>query len=190
MFSCFIVYSIIYVIAYCKCCQRKIYGRKSTKQKFRPGAGCLAGAGIRYPRKAEKLVYDGFYDCYRLASLLLFYSYFLFAVIIIVGSVVVILNDGRNPGLIDFAITTEGIIIGRNFYDYDEIKNFSIVYKPNQDTKKLYFEFKNPMKMRLSIALINMNPLPIRENLLKYLPEDLERTDQPLSENLARIFKL
>lgn len=115
---------------------------------------------------------------------------FLFAVIIIMAGFVIILHDGREPELVKITVTDEGIIVGRKFYDYDEIKDFSIVYKPSQGIKNLYFEFKSAVRHRLSIPLLGMNPLQIREYLLKYLPEDLERTDQPLSEGLARLFKL
>ncbi len=129
-----------------------------------------------------------------IGALLVVYSFFsgnfLFAAIIIIGAFVIIMHDGREPVKIDFAITDEGLVVGKNFYDYDVLKDFSLVYKPNQNIKNLYFEFKNVIKPRLSIPLDNHNPLPIRENLLKYLPEDLERTDQPLSEALAKMFKL
>ncbi|MDP3043219.1 MAG: hypothetical protein Q8N21_02355, partial [bacterium] len=57
---------------------------------------------------------------------------FLFAVIIIMAAFVIILHDGREPDLIKINVTDEGIIVGRKFYDYDEIKDFSIVYKPSQ----------------------------------------------------------
>jgi len=117
-------------------------------------------------------------------------SNFLFAAIIIIGALVIIMHDGREPMKVEFGITDEGLIVGKRFYDYDEIKDFSIVYKPHQAVKNLYFEFKSVLKPRLSIPLNNLNPLPIRENLLKYLPEDLERTDQPVSEALAKMFKL
>lgn len=115
---------------------------------------------------------------------------FLFAVIIITAGFITILHDGREPDLIKITVTNEGIIVGRKFYDYDEIKDFSIVYKPSQGIKNLYCEFKSAVKPRLSIPLFDMNPLQIREHLLKYLPEDLERTNQPLSEGLAKLFKL
>jgi len=115
---------------------------------------------------------------------------FLFAAIIIIGAMIIIMHDGREPLAVDFSIHSEGVVIGKRFYDYDEVKDFSIVYKPHQQVKNLYFEFKSVIKPRLSIPLNNQNPLPIRENLLKYLPEDLERTDQPVSEALAKIFKL
>ena len=129
-----------------------------------------------------------------IAVLLILFSFFtsnfLFAVIIIITALIIILNDGSKPINVNIKITEEGIIVGRKFYDYDEFKNFSVVYKPRLNVKNLYFEFNNVLKHRLSIPLNNINPLPIRENLLKYLQEDLERTDQPLSEGLAKMFKL
>src|SRR3989344_1066001 len=135
---------------------------------------------------------------YILASIiaiaLLIYAFFtanfLFAVIVIIGSLVTILHDGQEPDLVGVVLTTEGILVGSKFYDYDELKNFAIVYKPNYGVKKLYFELRNPVKPRLSIPLINMNPLPIRENLLRYLPEDLERTNGPLSGGFGKLIKL
>lgn len=129
-----------------------------------------------------------------IALVLVIYSFltanFLFAIIIIVAALVVIMNDSRESEKIVFSITDDGVVVGSRFYDYDDINNFSVIYKPKLGVKNLYFEFKSLFRHRLSIPLEDMNPLPIRENLLKYLPEDLERTDQPLSEGLARWFKL
>lgn len=127
-----------------------------------------------------------------LALLLLafFTGNFLFAVIIIIISLITILHDGQEPISLEVALTDEGVVVGRKFYDYDEIDTFSFVYKPSQGIKRLYFEFNNPVRPRLSFPLDNLDPLPIREFLLRYLPEDLERTDEPLSEGLARMLKL
>ena len=117
-------------------------------------------------------------------------SNFLFAVIIILAAIVIILNDGREPDDVKVSITDEGVIIGNKYYDYDEIKDFSIIYKPKFQIKNLYFEMKNPFLPRISIPLKKMNPLIIRGILLKYVTEDLERVDAPLSERLAKLFKL
>lgn len=126
--------------------------------------------------------------------LLLIYSFlssnFLFAVIIVVASIIITLNDGQNPKNVNFLITNEGLKIGRKFYDFDKIKNFTIIYKPKKNIKNLYFEFKNTISPRISIPLKDKNPLKIRKYLLKYLSEDLEKTEEPLSENLAKFFKL
>ena len=137
----------------------------------------------------------GWYIFYSLiAFLLILYSFlsgnFLFAVIIIIAAIVIVLRDGQEPDFVKISLTEEGVIVGRKFYDYDEFKNFSIVYKPKQEIKNLYFEFNNSLKPRLSIPLKKMNPLLIRKSLLRYLPEDLDRTDRPLSEELGKLFKL
>jgi len=128
------------------------------------------------------------------AALLLLYSIltsnFLFAIIIVASVIIIILHDGQEPTLIKIDLTDEGVIVGKKFYDYDEIKNFSIIYKPRQNVKNLYFEFKNSFKHRLSIPLNNIDPLRVRDTLLQYIEEDLERTNQPLSEGLAQLFKL
>lgn len=115
---------------------------------------------------------------------------FLFPIIVILAAIVIITHDGQDPLMVNVSLVEEGIIVGKKFYDYDEFKDFSVIYKPSQDLKSLYLEFKNPIRPRLSVSLENVNPLQIRENLLKYISENLERTDRPLSEALAKIFKL
>lgn len=115
---------------------------------------------------------------------------FLFAVIIVITALVVILHDGSAPARVRVLLTSEGVSVGRKFYDYDEINDFTVIYKPQHGVKNIYFEFKSVLRHRLSVPLLMQDPLQIREFLLQYLEEDLDRTDQPLSEALAKIFKL
>jgi hypothetical protein len=115
---------------------------------------------------------------------------FLFAVIILIGGFVMILTDARHPRPVSVTVTTEGVVVGNRFYDYDEMRHFAIVYKPAFDLKRVYFEFKSPMKQRLSLALFDINPLYLREHLSKYLAEDLDRNEEPLSEFVSRLLKL
>jgi len=78
-----------------------------------------------------------------LAVVLLLFSIisgnFLFAIIIIVSALVIILHDGKEPEKVDFVIYSEGIMIGKRFYDYDEIKNFSVIFKSSRNIKKFIF---------------------------------------------------
>ncbi|MFA5886285.1 MAG: hypothetical protein WC863_00730 [Patescibacteria group bacterium] len=117
-------------------------------------------------------------------------SNFLFALIIIIASIIMIINDGREPLMVNIELGPEGIKIGRRFYDYDEFKNFTVLYKPQQSLKNLYLEFKNNLRPRLSIPLRHMDALMIRNFLVRYLDEDLERIEMPLSEQLTKILKL
>lgn len=125
---------------------------------------------------------------------LLIYSFFtdnfLLPVIIIIVAFIFIMQHGQEPERIIINISSEGLGIGQKFYDFDLFNNFGIVYKPKLGDKNLYFEFKNVTKMRISIPLQDTNPIEIRKFLLKFLKEDLERADIPLSEQLAKMFKL
>jgi hypothetical protein len=117
-------------------------------------------------------------------------SNFLFALIIIMGVVIMMINENRPPMIINIKLDSEGVTVGSKFYDYDEFRHFSVIYKPKQSVKSLYMEFKNPIKPRLSIPLRSLDPLTIRNYLVKYLDEDLERTEPPLSEQLTKRLKL
>jgi hypothetical protein len=55
--------------------------------------------------------------------------------------------------------------------------------------KKIFFNFKG-MHPTISIPLDKMNPLVIRQKLLAYLPEDLEKEHQTFDDQLETIFKL
>jgi hypothetical protein len=117
-------------------------------------------------------------------------SNFLFAVIIIIATLIIIIHDGKEADLVNIIIDEDGVVVGRKFYDYDVLKNFSVLFKPKEDLKNLYFEFKNSAKQRLSIPLLDNNPLQVRDFLLKYLSEDLDRTNMPLSENISKLLKI
>ncbi len=115
---------------------------------------------------------------------------FLFAVIIVIAGAIMITNEKREPQMIDIKLEPEGININTRFYDYDRLRHFSVIYKPKQSLKNLYIEFKNPVIPRLSIPLRSLDPLMVRNYLVRYLDEDLERTDPPLSEQLTKWLKL
>lgn len=117
-------------------------------------------------------------------------SNFLFALIIIIATIIMIINDSRPPLLVNIELGPEGVKVGQKFYDYDEFKDFSVLYKPQQSLKNLYLEFKNTMRPRLSIPLRHMDALKVRNFLVRYLDEDLDRTEMPLSEQLTKILKL
>jgi hypothetical protein len=117
-------------------------------------------------------------------------SNFLFALILIIAAIVMILNENQPTIMVNCELGPEGVKIGTKFYDYDEIKNFAVLYKPKQSIKNLYFEFKATLRPRLSIPLRHLDALTVRNFLVKYLDEDLERVVPPLSEQLTKLLKL
>ena len=117
-------------------------------------------------------------------------SNFLFVIIIVLACVVMFINARRESEEIEFSADGDGIKIGEKFFDYDLIKDFSVLYKPKENIAKLYFEFKNPVRPRLSLDLYEENPITVRNFFLRYLTEDLERLNEPLSEQLTKVLRL
>jgi hypothetical protein len=103
---------------------------------------------------------------------------FLFAIFLVLFYLVTLLFDNRNPEIIDFAITHDGIKTGNTFHYYKEISHFFVIYQ-EPGIKNLYFEFRNPLKGRLIVPLDGQNAVAIREFLLGFLKEDLEREAEP-----------
>lgn len=114
----------------------------------------------------------------------------LFLGIVVIGSMVLYLNDRTDANMLQIILADEGVVFGHVFYDFDEIKDFSVLYKPAQDLNHLYIEFKSPIRLRLSINLMDQDPVAVRNFLLQYLPEDLDRINRPTSETLVKLLKL
>ena len=124
---------------------------------------------------------------------ILIYSYFaqnpLFAIIIILFTIIYTIIERKEPREVQMEILEDGIIIDNKFIDYKEIKNFYIIYHP-PTIKNLYLQPKNQLKPRLALPLEKQNPVEIREVLLKYIDEDLEKEEIPTSEGISRLLKL
>jgi hypothetical protein len=90
----------------------------------------------------------------------------------------------RAPQVIDFAVTQEGIIIGREIYDFENIKSFWIFYEPH-DIKVVSLHIKNKLMPYIHIPIHEENPIEIRRLLLKYIPE--EKQDPSLMDILERL---
>ena len=114
---------------------------------------------------------------------------FLFALIILMVSVLIVNQSRTKPKRLDCQITTTGVAVGKKYWRWSEIENFWIAYHPPEVTN-LYLLPKGLLEPRLTVPLERTNPLKVRELLVKYLSEDLSREDEPTSEALSRLFKL
>ncbi len=115
-------------------------------------------------------------------------SNFLFALITVIFTLTIMLFR-QSENTVDFKITEDGIVVNSKFYEYKEIKNFYIIYEP-PEVKNLYFEPKSLLSPRIPINLEDQNPVLIRKTLLQYLDEDLDRENEPTSDQFSRLFKL
>ena len=114
---------------------------------------------------------------------------FLFALIIILATLILMLHYNRDPLIVKFTITDLGIIMGDNFMPYKDLNRFWVVYDP-PIVKKLYFQRKSGMYPTLIIPLQDINPLYVRDILLKNLKEDLTQEDESFAELVGRLLKL
>ncbi|MBU2228918.1 hypothetical protein KJ810_00765 [Patescibacteria group bacterium] len=116
-------------------------------------------------------------------------SNFLFAIIIVIVDLIILIQINRKPDRIDFKITDEGVVIGTSFTPYKNISNFWIVYNPPK-VKTLYINYKATIRPDITIPLENKNPLRVREVLLQYIEEDLEKEEESNSEQIRKFLKL
>lgn len=114
---------------------------------------------------------------------------FLFALIIIMIGLVLFITSFYEPSNVRTAVTEEGIQIGSRFYPYRDIAKFWFYYDP-PEVKSLYIEVQRPWPSRLRVDMANKNPNEVREGLSRFLKEDLQQTDEPLSDVISRLLKL
>ncbi len=113
----------------------------------------------------------------------------LFAVFLALFYLVVLMYEHRDPEMIDFYLTADGVKFGKNFYPYGDFDNFYVIYE-EASIKNLYLEFKNPLRARLVAPLDDQDAVAIREFLLSHLKEDLEQDSEPFSEQFRRWLRL
>lgn len=114
---------------------------------------------------------------------------YLFALIIILFGIVLYLHELQEPLTVPFALTDVGIILGKKFYRYSEIKTFWIIYNPPL-SKTLYFSLDNLIRHRLQVPLLDYDPRPIRDHLAQFMEEDLDQEEEPLTDQWARLLGL
>ncbi|HBD05443.1 TPA: hypothetical protein DCZ32_03215 [Candidatus Uhrbacteria bacterium] len=114
---------------------------------------------------------------------------YLFALIILMVGLLTFISSFKNPERVDVSITTTGVVIGGDFYQYKELRDFSIVYEP-PEIKLLYVDFKSNLHPTVSIPLEEIDPNKAREALLPYVIENLERDKESLTDMMSRLYKI
>jgi len=142
----------------------------------------------KHERKASWFIY------FSIALVaLLAYSYYtanpLFAIIIVLFVIIFFATERGKPKTLVFAITPDGIMIANKLMAWRSLQNFYIIYYPPR-IKNLYFQPKNSLRSVVNIPLETQNPVEIRQLLLQFLPEDLQKEEIPTSEGISHLLKL
>ncbi len=119
----------------------------------------------------------------------LFSGGYLFALILILFTVIYVLHHFHEPLPMHFALTDLGIVIGNRLYEYTDIEKFWIIYHP-PEVKNLYIELKSLFHPHVTIPLEKENPLRVREHLRQFVVEDLEQDQEPFIDTCTRWLKI
>ena len=91
------------------------------------------------------------------------------------------------PKVASYKITQLGFYINDRIYPYNEIHSFWVFI--NQRENKLNIIFDKKYLPQLSILLLDLDPLVVRNTLNKYVPEQEGRTES-LVDKFIRLLKL
>lgn len=114
---------------------------------------------------------------------------YLFAVILVLSVLIILYQYFQEARLVDVRIGEDGIIVDNKFYPWKILKCFWLVYNPPA-AKFLYLEFKTKIQKYLPIPLQDINPLELREILLNYLNEDINKDEEEFDDTIARLLKM
>ena len=114
---------------------------------------------------------------------------FIFSLIIILFAIILFLQAHQHAPDVQFAVTELGIVIGSKFYTYSEFDVFYIIYAPPR-VKTLFLDTKSIFRPILRVPLLDLNSVDITHSLREFLPEDLEKEDEPIADAWVRNWKI
>lgn len=134
-----------------------------------------------YPKSA------GWYVTFFLIAALMFGTALfrrdvLMLLVLLVIFTIVFVMSRRTPGNVKITLNEQGLKINGLLYRYDSsLRSFWITYRA-ADIKTVNFESTSYLNREITVQLEDQNPLEIREFLLKYLPEDVEREESAVDK--------
>jgi hypothetical protein len=110
---------------------------------------------------------------------------YLLVIITVILAVIVNSITRNDPKDLDIAVTKKGVKIGEKLYTFaEDLNSFWILYNP-PELKTLNFKRQQRFMPEISIQLEKQNPLKIREFLLEYLEEEIER-EEHMADQISR----
>lgn len=158
-------------------------------------AGKKIGQILHQWRAPEFEVYEKSGRWYLIASLFLIFmiAYGLYdndpimSITFILIGIVGYIYAQKDPRVITFAITTEGVIADKELYLYENIHSFWIFYDPPH-TKTISLHTKASVLPFVHIPLKNEDPVNMRELLIKEIPEI--KQDPSLIDAIERVLHI
>ncbi len=93
----------------------------------------------------------------------------------------------KEPRILDFMITEDGVIAGKEIFEYDRIKSFWIFYEED-GSKVISLHMHSLITPYMHIPIGEENPVTIREALLENVEEI--KQEHNIVETLERLFRI
>ncbi len=95
---------------------------------------------------------------------------FFFGIFILLAAIMVISLANKKPSVLDFKLTGEGCHLGKEFYSYDRLENFSLRNRPNR-LDEIIFRKKSTFNPYIRVLIDNQTAEKVRVFLVQKLPE-------------------
>ncbi|TAK96019.1 hypothetical protein EPO05_02785 [Patescibacteria group bacterium] len=92
------------------------------------------------------------------------------AITFVLAGIVGFLQLQREPQVLEFLVTEDGVVAGNEIYPFEQIKSFWIFYHPPHE-KILSLELKDRFSLHVQIPLGEANPVAVRDTLMQFVPE-------------------
>lgn len=109
------------------------------------------------------------------------------AITFILIGVVGYVHINKEPRILDFLITPEGVLAGRELYEFDNLLSFWIFYEPG-DKKVISLKTKSHLVPYVHIPIHEEDPVKIREILIEFVPE--VKQEEGIIEIAERVLKI
>lgn len=114
---------------------------------------------------------------------------FLFAILILLFAFIILLQGIVPIKKLKVSVTYSGISVENNHYPWRKFRSFFIIYNPPY-VNRLYFEKKDKQGY-LGLELNDdLDPYELRDIMLSFLPENIDKDDEELIDTVRRIFKI
>jgi hypothetical protein len=109
------------------------------------------------------------------------------AITFILIGVVGYIHINKAPRTLDFIITRDGLLAGREFFEFDNLLSFWIFYEL-EGKKVISLRAKSHLVPYVYIPIHEEDPVEIREILIKYLPE--VKQEEGIMEIAERVLRI
>lgn len=94
---------------------------------------------------------------------------------------------GKEPRILDFMVTEDGVVAGKEIFTYDRIKSFWIFYEPD-GKKVISLHIESLLTPYVHIPIHDEDPVMIREALLQHIEE--VKQEKNIVDTLERLLRL